>query len=202
MRAILSLPKPLPLASVSLGALTDGLAAERPALSARPGEAREPCPRRGLTYAYKQGTMMNAPDANGAKRTALRTLASGFLQGVGAIIALCIALGIAVVIARHWYIEPGSDFSAKDIVLSGVEEQKRDGVTWIIGTAKNSGKRPTRSIEVQANLFEHGMFVDQYSTYIHGINPGQSKYFKIAFGCKDSAPVDHDGFKVQVVAGY
>jgi hypothetical protein len=90
-------------------------------------------------------------------------VASGFLEGLGAIIALCIALGIAVLIARHWYIEPESDFSAKDIVLSCVEEQKRDGLTWIIGTAKNSGKRPTRSIEVQANLFEHGMFVDQYS---------------------------------------
>jgi hypothetical protein len=145
---------------------------------------------------------MSTPDGNGAKRSALQTLARGFLEGLGAIIALSIALGIVVVIARHWYVEPSSEFSAKDIVLSGVEEQKRDGVTWIIGTATNSGKRANRFVEVQANLFQHGKFVDQYSTYIHGISPGQSKYFKIVCSYKDSASAEHDSFKVEVVAGY
>lgn len=96
-----------------------------------------------------------------------------------------------------------AEFTATDIVLSDVEEQKHEGATWITGTAKNVGKRTARSVEVQANLFLHGKFVDQYSTSISGkMDPGASKYFKIACGCRDSPPADHDSFKVEVVGDY
>jgi hypothetical protein len=150
---------------------------------------------------------VNTPDDGGVISNSVRTVVRGFLLGVG----LSVALGVAYVLAMQWtmtktraeFADVTAEFSAKDILLSDVEEQKRDGATWIIGSAKNTGKRAARNVEVQANLFEHGKFVDQYSTYISGkINPGESKYFKIACGCKDSPPADHDTFKVEVVSGY
>lgn len=150
---------------------------------------------------------MNTPHAGGALRNALSTVVRGFLLGVG----LSIALGVTYFIAMQWtmnrtrteFADITAGFSTKDFVLSSVEEQKHEGATWIIGTAKNVGKRTAHSVEVQANLFFHGKFVDQYSTSISGkIDPGESKYFKIACGCKDSPPADHDSFKVEVVGGY
>lgn len=151
---------------------------------------------------------MNTPDSRGGViRNSLRTVARGFLLGVGA----SIALGVTYILVMQWtmtktraeFADIAAEFVAKDIVLSDVEEQKHDGATWIIGAAKNTGKRPARSVEVQANLFEHGKFVDQYSTSISGkMGPGESKYFKIACGCRDSPPADHDSFKVEVVSGY
>ena len=91
----------------------------------------------------------------------------------------------------------------KDIVLSDVEEQKHDGVVTIIGSARNSGKKPARSVNIQANFFNHGKFADQYSTYLSGsIAPGESRYFKITCGCKDTPPAEHDSYKVEVVSGF
>jgi hypothetical protein len=150
---------------------------------------------------------VNTTDSGGGViRNSLRTVTRGFLLGIG----LSIALGVTYVVAMQWtmtktqaeFADITAGFSAKDIVLSDVEEQKHDGATWIIGSAKNIGKRPASSVEVQANLFQRGKFVDQYSTYIRGkMKPGESKYFKIACGCKDSPPADHDSFKVEVVGG-
>jgi hypothetical protein len=151
---------------------------------------------------------LNTPDSSGsAIGNSLRTVVRGFLLGLG----FSIALGGVYVIAMQWTMnrtrtemaEFAGGFSAKDIALSDVEEQKHDGATWIIGTAKNIGKRSARSVEVQANLFLHGKFVDQYSTSISGkIEPGELKYFKIACGCRDSPPAEHDSFKAEVVGGY
>jgi hypothetical protein len=154
-----------------------------------------------------EGACVNSSDSGGVIRNSLRTVARGFLLGVG----LSIALGVTYVIAMQWtmnktraeFADVTAGFSAKDFVLSDVEEQKHEGATWIIGTAKNIGKRTARGIEVQANLFLRGKFVDQYSTSIAGkMNPGESKYFKIACGCRDSPPAEHDSFKVEVVSGY
>jgi len=150
---------------------------------------------------------VNTPDGGGVIRNSLRTVLRGFLLGIG----LSIALGVTYVIAMQWtmnktraeFADMTAEFPNKDIVLSNVEEQKHEGATWIIGTAKNVGKRTARSVEVQANLFLHDKFVDQYSTSISGkINPGDSKYFKIFCGCKDSPPAEHDSFKLEVVSGY
>jgi hypothetical protein len=153
-------------------------------------------------------TGVNTPDSNSsAIRNSLRTVVRGFLLGLG----FSIALGGVYVVAMQWTMSRtrtemadfSGDVSTKDVLLSDVEEQKHDGSTWIIGAAKNTGKRPVRNVEVQANLFLHGKFVDQYSTSISGkIEPGESKYFKIACGCKDSPPAEHDSFKAEVVGGY
>jgi hypothetical protein len=92
---------------------------------------------------------------------------------------------------------------AKDIALSGVGEEKHDGTTAIIGTATNNGKKPARGVHIQANLFNHGKFVDQYSTYLTGaLAPGKSQYFKISCGCKDTPPAEHDSYKLEVLTGF
>jgi hypothetical protein len=92
---------------------------------------------------------------------------------------------------------------AKDIALTGIEETKHDGVLAILGTATNHGKSAVRGIHIQANLFSHDKFVDQYSTYLTGsIEPGKSQYFKISCGCKDTPPAEHDGYKLEVLGGY
>src|SRR5882724_879710 len=96
---------------------------------------------------------------------AVRIVARGFLLGAG----FSIALGIAYYVAWHWTTKSAptgiADFNhetAKDIALSDVEEQQHDGTTTIIGKATNSGKTPARGLHIQANLFSHGKFVDQY----------------------------------------
>jgi hypothetical protein len=135
----------------------------------------------------------------------------GFLLGVG----FSIALGIAVLIGRqvssHQVAEQTETMQAelggrdleKDIAISGVEEVKHDGTTAIIGTATNHGKKAAHGIHIQANLFNHDKFVDQYSTYLTGaIEPGKSQYFKISCGCKDTPPAEHDSYKLEVLGGY
>ena len=142
---------------------------------------------------------------------AIKTLFRGFLLGIG----FCVAAGLVYYVSWQVYfakaqeetlakIGAGSEGpDLKALVLSGVEEQKHDGVTAIIGTAKNTGQTPIRSAKLQANLFNHGKFVDQYSTYLSGtLGPGDLQYFKISCGCKDSPPAEHDSFKVEAIKGY
>jgi hypothetical protein len=136
-------------------------------------------------------------------RNALATVVRGFLQGVG----FSVALGCLFVIIDHWMehktkaalidTDSPSD-TIGQLKISDAEEQKHDGVTAIIGTLTNSGKSPARAITVEAELFQHGKFVDKYSTYISKLAPGESRHFKIQCGCKDSQPAEHDSFKVQV----
>jgi hypothetical protein len=143
----------------------------------------------------------------GAVRTALVTIARGFLIGVG----FSLALAGTWVVLWHWTMHteqaaiaeiPGAN-DAKTIILSNVEEQKHDGLTAIVGSATNTGKAPARGLTIQADFFDHGKFVDQYSTYISGkIAPGESKNFKISCGCRDSPPAEHDSYKVAVIGGY
>jgi hypothetical protein len=88
-------------------------------------------------------------------------------------------------------------------VLSGVDEEKHDGVTLIVGQATNDGNKAVRGVRIQANLFNHGKFVDQYSTFLTGtLAAGKSQYFKISCGCKDTPPAEHDSYKLDVVGGY
>jgi hypothetical protein len=135
----------------------------------------------------------------------------GFLLGVGFSFALGIAAVIGWQVSSHRVAEQtetmqeelaGKD-SEKDIALTGVEEVKHDGTTAIIGTATNHGKKAAHGIHIQANLFNHDKFVDQYSTYLTGtIEPGKSQYFKISCGCKDTPPAEHDSYKLEVLGGY
>ena len=145
-------------------------------------------------------------NSGGLVRNALTTVARGFLLGVG----FSLALGAAYYVSWQAFASNMSydttlagAVSTKDFVLSNVEELKHDGLTTIIGSVKNSGSKPARGVEVQANLFDHGKFVDQYSTYLSGtLASGDSRYFKISCGCKGSPPATHDSFKVQVVGGF
>lgn len=140
---------------------------------------------------------------------ALKTIGRGFLLGLG----FSIAVVVVYYFAWHVYVtraEKSMSFertkieaSAKDLVLRDVEEQKHDGATSIIGSVQNVGSSPAREVRLEANLFNHGKFVDQYSTYISGtINPGESQYFKISCGCSGTPPAEHDSFKVVVISGF
>jgi hypothetical protein len=154
---------------------------------------------------------MNSAKPNGRILNAARTVARGFLLGVG----FSIALGFAYYLAWHWTMNTvsaqiaggdtgisGQDL-ARDIVLSGVDEEKHDGTTAIVGTATNKGKKPAHGVHIQANLFNHGKFVDQYSTYLTGaLAPGKSQYFKISCGCKDTPPAEHDSYKLEILTGF
>jgi hypothetical protein len=148
---------------------------------------------------------MDTASAGGYVRNAFGTVIRGFLLGVGMSIALgatCLVLIQVATSRTEAAVETMSGFgerSARDFALSGVEELKHDGATSIIGSVKNSGKTPARGVQIQADLFDHGKFVDQYSTYISGsIAPGESRNFKIACGC-NAPPAEHDSYKLEVI---
>ena len=135
----------------------------------------------------------------------------GFLLGVGFSIALGIAVFMGQQVSSHQMAERtelmqsegGEKDLEKNIALTEVSEVKHDGATVIIGTATNNGKKAAHGIHIQANLFYHDKFVDQYSTYLTGaVQPGKSQYFKISCGCKDTPPAEHDSYKLEVLGGY
>jgi hypothetical protein len=135
----------------------------------------------------------------------------GFLLGVGFSFALGIAAIVGYQVSSHRAAEQTETTQAElngkdletDIALTDEEEVKHDGTTAIIGRATNHGKRAAHGIHIQANLFNHDKFVDQYSTYLTGaIEPGKSQYFKISCGCKDTPPAEHDSYKLEVLGGY
>ena len=135
----------------------------------------------------------------------------GFLLGVGFSVALGFAVFIGQRVSSHQVAERtefmeaevGNKDLEKNIALTDVSEMKHDGTTMIIGTATNHGKKAAHGIHIQANLFNHDKFVDQYSTYLTGaIEPGKSQYFKISCGCKDTPPAEHDSYKLEVQGGY
>lgn len=145
-------------------------------------------------------------------KNAFATILRGFLLGLGFAVAAIAATFVAQAYWMNKYQSgtsayPSSDSLAKaaqkDIVLSDVEEQKSDKRVAIIGTLKNTGSRSVRGLQIEVELFQKNKFVDQYSTYISGsVGPGETRHFKVACGCGDSPPADHDNFKVQVRGGY
>ena len=147
-------------------------------------------------------------------KTAIATVIRGFLLGLGFAVA---AIGGLFVAQTYWMnqyrtgaelgadsvIESRGETARKDIVLSDVEERKSESSVSVIGTLKNTGSRPVRGIQIEVELFQKGKFVDQYSTYISGsVGPGESRHFKVACGCKDSPPAEHDSFKTEVRSGF
>ena len=151
---------------------------------------------------------LNSPTSDNWFLNAARTIGRGFLLGLGFGAALgCVYYVAYQLTMKNVKEEVGLGDSNpqanKEIVLSDVEEQKHDGVTAIIGKATNSGKKAAHGVHIQANLFNHEKFVDQYSTYITGtLAPGKSQYFKISCGCKDTPPAEHDSYKLEVLNGY
>jgi hypothetical protein len=138
---------------------------------------------------------------------AARLIGRGFLLGIG----FGAAIGLVELGVTHWLTQNAKEAAgvgdtnsvAKDILLSDVEEQKHDATTDILGKATNSGKKAAHGLHIQANLFNHGKFVDQYSTYLTGaLDPGGSRFFKISCGCKDSPPAEHDSYKLEVLSSY
>ncbi len=152
--------------------------------------------------------MLNSPKPMHWFANAARTVGRGFLLGIG----FGAALGLVYYIAWHWTVKnvqeqaglgESNEGAVKSIVLSDVEEQKHDGATAIIGKATNSGRKEAHGVHIQADLFFHGKFVDQYSTYLTGpLAAGGSQFFKISCGCKDNAPAEHDSYKLEVLTAY
>jgi hypothetical protein len=88
-------------------------------------------------------------------------------------------------------------------VFRDVEEIKRNGRSYFIGSVKNNGSSPARGVSVEINFFLKNKFVDQYSSYITGdIGSGEERYFKVSCGCKDEPPAEHDSYKIGIVGGY
>jgi hypothetical protein len=148
----------------------------------------------------------------GAMRKGFGTLVQGFVFGLG----FAVAAG-GLYLAYEKATSPGTKsaqgFSAmmddaastsKALVLSEVEEQKGDGRVVVTGKITNNGTRSARGLQVTVDMFNHGKFVDQYSTYVTGssLAPGEARYFKIACGCKDNPPAEHDSFKTQASSSY
>jgi hypothetical protein len=135
---------------------------------------------------------LNSPTSDSWFINVARTVGRGFLLGLG----FGAALGCAYYVAYQLTVKnvkeevglADSDSQAsKEIVLSDVEEQKHDGATVIIGKATNSGKKAVHGVHIQANLFNHEKFVDQYSTYVTGtLAPSKFQYFKIS--CRYQPP--------------
>jgi hypothetical protein len=150
-------------------------------------------------------------NTTGSMRKGIGTLAQGFLFGLGfAVAAGCLYLAYEKAMSPE--MKSAKDLSSmmenavstsKALVLSDVEEQKDDGRVSVTGKLTNNGTRSAHGLQVVVDMFNHGKFVDQYSTYIAGsVAPGESRYFKIACGCKDNPPAAHDSFKTQVFSSY
>jgi hypothetical protein len=153
---------------------------------------------------------MESPPRKRPLIDAARVVLRGFLLGLGFSVATFIVYYAAYRYTRKDAEEKTqeqiasmtgrSPEIAKAIVISDDEEQKHDGRTAILGKVTNTGTKPAIGLSVQANLFNHGKYVDQYSTYLRGtLAPGQSEYFKIDCGCKDTPPAEHDSYKLDVI---
>ncbi|HRE16475.1 MAG TPA: FxLYD domain-containing protein [Rhodocyclaceae bacterium] len=138
----------------------------------------------------------------------LETVAQGAMFGLGfGIAAWVLYFAFQTRMQEpHAYRSPvESTMSAKEnaFVFRDVREVTRNGRTYFIGSVKNNGSMPARGINIEVNLFAKDKFVDQYSSYVTGdIGPGEERYFKVACGCKDETPAQHDSYKIAVVGGY
>ena len=137
-----------------------------------------------------------------------------FVQGIMFGFGFCIAAWVIYFIFQAKTQEPPQyqgntttpiSAPAKDnhFVFNDVEEIKRNGRSYFIGSVKSNGTSPARGVSVEINLFLKNKFVDQYSSYVTGdIGPGEERYFKVSCGCKDEPPAEHDSYKIGVVGGY
>jgi hypothetical protein len=134
-----------------------------------------------------------------------------FVQGIMFGFGFCIAAGV-LYFAFQATTQESPQYSATAIsapaednhfAFRDVEEIKRNGRSYFIGSVKNNGSSPARGVSVEINLFLKNKFVDQYSSYVTGgIEPGEERYFKVSCGCKDEPPAEHDSYKIGVVGGY
>jgi hypothetical protein len=87
-----------------------------------------------------------------------------------------------------------------DIALSEIQEQRHDDASTITGLATNSSRRMVFDVMLEADLYNHGSFVDQCKETISGpVDPGESRHFKIVCACGSKPPEVHDSYKVAVL---
>jgi len=145
---------------------------------------------------------------DGIFRRALAIFGRGILLGLGFGISVGAIMYVAQMlmarsIGTSSTVAVRLEANLNDLALSNLEEHKDGSRDWIVGSVTNGGKEPVRGVQIEADLFKGGKFVDQYSTHISGtLKPGESRNFKITCGCRDDAPADHDSFKVKVTSLY
>jgi hypothetical protein len=139
-------------------------------------------------------------------RSALATIGRGFLLGAGFSVALAIAYYF---VERYTFAHTAENLEAADaqrrdaalkgVSIAGVEERKVDSDVSFIGSVKNAGSAPVRGINLVAELFRGGKFVDECSEYMPGYLPsGESRNFKITCGSRRAPAADHDSYKVDI----
>lgn len=83
------------------------------------------------------------------------------------------------------------------------KERKAAGHFNILGRIKNSGATTWNGIEIQAELFEDGRYVDECQGHVATLHPGEEDNFKIMCGeCDQSEPSPHDKIVLKVGAAY
>ncbi len=73
----------------------------------------------------------------------------------------------------------------------------------ILGKIKNTGNITWNAIEIQAELFKNGQYVDECQEYIRILKPNEEDNFKITCGqCNDYKIPEHDKLVVKVAAAH
>ena len=73
----------------------------------------------------------------------------------------------------------------------------------ILGKIKNNGQIPWYNIEIQAELYNNGEFVDECREYVKILEPGMEENFKIVCGeCVGTALPDYNKLDVRIVGAY
>jgi hypothetical protein len=140
----------------------------------------------------------------------LRTIGRGFLLGIGFTLVFGAFLVVAELMVKRQVenMSQGREHAGatpeakiKNLELVDVEEHRSGDRDYIIGTIRNNGADTVQNIEIEADLFLAGKFVDKYSTdESNPLAAGATAYFKIECGCKNSAPAEHDSFKAHIVS--
>ena len=83
------------------------------------------------------------------------------------------------------------------------KEQNTTGHFHILGTIKNNSPSAWTGIEIQAELFNKGQFVDECVGHIKILQPDETDHFKIACGeCSEYSPPEHDKIVLKVAAAF
>ena len=73
----------------------------------------------------------------------------------------------------------------------------------VLGKIKNTGRITWTAIEIQAELYNKGQYVDECQEYIRILKPNEEDNFKITCGqCNDYKIPEHDKLVVKVAAAH
>jgi len=99
----------------------------------------------------------------------------------------------------------GADYREDLTIVSYLcyKELKTMSQLNILGKIKNTGNITWNAIEIQAELFNNGQYVDECQEYIRVLNPNEEDNFKITCGqCNDYKIPDYDKLVVKVAAAH